>query len=38
MKIEVLGKNGFVPSQTNKDYAQEKLAKIEHYFQDHSVL
>lgn len=38
MKIEVLGKNGFVPSQTNKDYAQEKLAKIEHYFQDQAEL
>ena len=38
MKIEVLGKNGFVPSQTNKDYAQDKLSKLEHYFQDQAEL
>lgn len=38
MKIEVVGKNGFVPSQTNKDYCADKLAKIQHYFQDQDEL
>ena len=35
MKLEVIGKNGFVPSQANKEYAQAKLQKIERIFKNH---
>ena len=35
MKIEVLGKNGFVPSDANKEYAQKKLAKLENLLSDY---
>lgn len=38
MKLEVIGKNGFVPSQANKDYAQAKLQKIERIFKNHEEL
>ena len=31
MKVEVLGKNGFTPSEANKEYAEKKLAKIESF-------
>lgn len=34
MKIEVLGKNGFTPSEANKSYAINKLGKIENLFAD----
>ncbi len=34
MKVEVLGKNGFLPSPTNKEYAQKKLAKLENLLPD----
>jgi putative sigma-54 modulation protein len=29
MKIEVLGKNGFTPSEANREYAEKKLAKLD---------
>ncbi len=32
MKIEVFGKNGFTPSDANKEYAVKKLAKLEQFF------
>lgn len=38
MKLEVIGKNGFVPSQANKDYAAEKLGKVERIFTNHEEL
>ena len=38
MKVGVVGKNGFVPSQTNKEFAADKLKKIELYFQDQEEL
>lgn len=34
MKVEVIGKNGFNPSQANRDYAQDKLSKVEQFLQD----
>lgn len=34
MKIEVIGKNGFVPSDANKDYATKKLGKLEELVED----
>ncbi len=36
MKVEVVGKNGFTPSEANREYAAKKLAKLENYF-DESV-
>lgn len=32
MKIEVIGKNGFVPSAANREYAEKKLRKLEDFF------
>lgn len=29
MKVEIVGKNGFTPSEANKEYVQKKLAKLE---------
>lgn len=34
MKVEIVGKNGFVPSESNKDYAAKKLAKLESFMND----
>ncbi len=34
MRIEVLGKNGFNPSDANKEYAIKKLGKLEHMIPD----
>ncbi len=34
MRIEVVGKNGFHPSEANKDYAIKKLAKVESHFDE----
>ena len=31
MKLTVVGKNGFTPSESNREYAQEKVSKIEKY-------
>lgn len=33
LKIEVVGKNGFEPSQANREYAQKKLAKLEQFLE-----
>jgi putative sigma-54 modulation protein len=38
MKVEVVGKNGFTPSDRNKEFVTDKLAKIEQYFQDQKGL
>ena len=35
MKVEVVGKNGFTPSDSNKDYAVKKLAKLEGILSDY---
>ncbi len=35
MKIEVTGKNGFVPSEANKEYALKKLAKLQNILPDY---
>ncbi len=32
MKVEVIGKNGFIPSEANKEYASKKLTKLDHFF------
>ena len=29
MKVEIVGKNGFAPSEANKDYIEKKLAKLD---------
>ena len=29
MKVEIVGKNGFTPSEANKEYVQKKLAKLD---------
>ena len=29
MKVEIVGKNGFTPSEANKDYVQKKLTKLD---------
>lgn len=34
MKVEVLGKNGFTPSDANREYAELKLSKIENFLDD----
>lgn len=34
MKVEIVGKNGFNPSDANKDYAIKKLGKLEGLLQD----
>ncbi len=38
MKIEVLGKNGFNPSDANKEYAAKKLSKLENLLQDYDTV
>ena len=38
MKIEVIGKNGFVPSAANREYAEKKLRKLEDFFGEESNL
>lgn len=34
MKIEIYGKNGFNPSDANKEYVETKLSKLETYFSE----
>lgn len=34
MRIEIVGKNGFAPSESNKEYATKKLAKLQNYLDD----
>ena len=36
MKVEIVGKNGFTPSDANKDYAVKKLGKLEGLLQDYN--
>lgn len=38
LRIEVVGKNGFVPSEANIDYAIKKLQKLENHFDDDTDL
>ena len=38
LKVEVIGKNGFQPSQANVDYATKKLAKVAQFFEDEQEL
>ena len=35
MKVEIVGKNGFTPSQSNKEYAEKKLHKLEGILSDY---
>lgn len=35
MKVEIVGKNGFNPSDANKEYALKKLMKLEDLIPDH---
>lgn len=35
MKVEIVGKNGFTPSEANKDYALKKLSKLEGLIHDY---
>ena len=35
MKVEVVGKNGFSPSESNKEYAVKKLAKLKEMLPDY---
>ncbi len=35
MKVEIVGKNGFTPSDANKEYALKKLNKLEGLLQDY---
>ena len=38
MKVEIVGKNGFTPSDANKEYALKKLTKLEGLLQDYENL
>ena len=38
MKIEVTGKNGFVPSEANKEYTLKKLTKLEKLLPDYDTV
>ncbi|MDE6241388.1 MAG: ribosome-associated translation inhibitor RaiA [Anaeroplasmataceae bacterium] len=38
MKVEIVGKNGFTPSDANKEYALKKLTKLEALLPDHENL
>lgn len=38
MKVEVLGKNGFTPSQANKEYAETKLSKLSDMIPDYDSI
>lgn len=38
MKIEVTGKNGFVPSDANKEYALKKLTKLKNILPDYDTV
>ena len=37
MKVEIVGKNGFKPSEENKDYITGKLQKVETYFSEQNL-
>lgn len=34
LRVEVVGKNGFNPSDSNRDYAEKKLAKLEKFLEE----
>jgi putative sigma-54 modulation protein len=38
MKVEVVGKNGFQPSDENKEFVTAKLQKVENYFKEQNDL
>ena len=38
IKVEVVGKNGFEPSNSNKEYAVKKLQKLDHLFKNEDVV
>lgn len=38
MKVEIVGKNGFVPSDANKEYAIKKLEKLKNLVPDYDTL
>ncbi|MDE7263713.1 MAG: ribosome-associated translation inhibitor RaiA [Anaeroplasmataceae bacterium] len=38
MKVEIVGKNGFAPSEANKEYALKKLSKLEGLLSEHENL
>ncbi|MCI5583235.1 MAG: ribosome-associated translation inhibitor RaiA [Anaeroplasma sp.] len=38
MKVEIVGKNGFTPSDSNKDYAIKKLGKLEGILSDYDTV
>lgn len=38
MKVEIVGKNGFVPSDANKEYAVKKLEKLKNLVSDYESL
>lgn len=38
MKVEIVGKNGFTPSEANREYAVKKLGKLEGLLQDYENL
>ena len=35
MKVEIVGKNGFAPSDANKEYAIKKLSKLKEQLSDY---
>ena len=38
MKVEIVGKNGFNPSDANKEYALKKLTKLEGLIPDYETV
>ena len=38
MRVEIVGKNGFVPSQVNKEFVEKKLERVQDYFQEQENL
>lgn len=38
MKVEVVGKNGFSPSEANKEYAVKKLSKLKDMLPDYEIV
>ena len=35
MKVEIVGKNGFAPSEANKDYIEKKLSKLDKFLSNY---
>ena len=38
MRVEIVGKNGFSPSQVNKEFVEKKLERVQNYFQEQENL